>query len=331
MSERSKQHGYDNRDDQVRSVLETEASGLVLGEREARARVTEVIWPDVDRVARARCRCLSHRGGFCLEASGDAEHAHGAITVQLVRLMVGAHKGPKPSILTWFERPTSSLLNFFYTRMPMEEALRAWNGERGLGRRLHRKVKWRQALKPGLPASIAASRPHHRAAAIVAGLDALTFDAWLDAIWWDACQPAFERIDADRVHRHLTKYRVIDPAEVSVRQVRLAAEVVDGHVANHAPKQYDAWLVAPRSRTRPVVADHSPTFPTPSLDDRPRTFARLVLDALDVTGEPLSVVLEDPTLVESSGFVAAELAQLLVMPPNELLGILKDIVRDELE
>lgn len=320
-------------------------AGLRAGDPRARDRAAEVLYPVLDRVARNRCRRLAHRGWFCVAGADDAVHAHGAVMVQLSRRLVGDDGGPAPGILEWVTKRPCSLVSFAFGKMPPGEALRAWNAERGLRQRL-RPSQWSDALTDGIEATVADATAHHRAAAAVTGLNRRNYYTWLDALWWDACQPAPAKIDADRILRHLEHERrkvkewnrkhpdkrresALGAAQPTLRQVQLTAEVVDHHFATQDPKHYETWLVAPRSQTRPPTADRAAAVSRPEADPRAVRLARLVLDARAATGTPIVVLLEDPTVTQGSGFEQSHLTNLRSLPEAALLDMMRDVVREQ--
>ena len=82
---------------------------------------------------------------------------------------------------------------------------------------------------------------------------------WVVALFWDACQTAYEDIDIPRVARHLwkrldrVKEEGPDPSQSFVAAVAVLAERVDGLLAAGWKDFYDKYIGNPRTHTRQGV------------------------------------------------------------------------------
>lgn len=353
--------GLEPRDLETRAELVGLSKGLEARDPAVQLRAGELVEDEVERVACFYCRRLAHRGGFCSPGDHAVLHAYGAVAEAERRRLVGVpgEQRPAPRLVRWLAVPDPpSLVTFAFRQMNDGEALRAWNGERGLVQRL-RPEAW-EAMSAGVGAAIgAAGEPVERVAAVV-GFDPSHFFRWVEALWWDACQPAPTMIDGERVQRHLTQKDVVRPPDSEpgsdaeqlaahadrLRALGLAvvrfAEFLDGYIRRADPAKYEAYLVQPRSQTRPFDDGGGPAapagastpvgLPAPGASDEQvqvRRLAVAVLAAWDAGGVSVHEVLADPAIVAPSDFEVEDLHRLQALPEDDVIGLLRAVLGDD--
>lgn len=313
-------------------------------------RAAIILEPTADPVGRHYCGRLAHRGGFCSPNGLDASHAHGSVVLAVLRRLVGVagRDRPAPRVLKWLaDSAPCPLLTFAYRQMNAEEALRAWNAERGLVQR-PRPEAW-EALGLRVEDAIDAAGEHVRRVVKLLGFVPKDFFGWIEVGFWDNCQPSPTKIDADRQLRHATSKGLIRTdllheasAEGNVEQqltlaVMRFAEFLDSFVRREDPVKYETYFVAPRSLTRPfdegdgggIVAPPVST-PPPSADGEQamvRRLAEQVLVAEQLGERTLAQLLADPAVIGGSGFDAGELENLRALPETHVREMLRAVLR----
>lgn len=234
-------------------------TGTAAERESARTEASRRYGPLCTKLALVNCSSLAHRRRPCAGHLDEAvEHAFPVLVSYYLSRVTGRDPSPnvrplKSLLVQWAAGPHIRSFSLYLQggkagKGPggMEEALRVWNGARGLG------VRMRPEGVHGLgPAYVTMIGAQPRLGQIADRLGLASEHGVVDlvrALWWDACQPRLgSDIDVERVARHLTRLGTVSMTEAE--HLRPLASAVDTLVAAIDPGWYDKWLGRPRVAT----------------------------------------------------------------------------------
>lgn len=218
----------------------------------------------VDAVARPLatkyCRSLAHRGGWCSGRDcecGAWDDLYNAVLARIAGkpslrgrprqqglLELWAAQDPRPPFAIYVRSRT--------LRGWMTQLLRAWNSARGLRVRMRPSAELKRNGWNG--AALALGSAGLMKEAEVFGLSGETFGGVLEALWWDACQPAPKKIDVARVGRQLktpSSFSNTELGDEDLYQLGQVLDVIDLYLELQYPEWHSLYLGKPRLLTRP--------------------------------------------------------------------------------
>lgn len=326
-------------DERHHRSLEPLACGIAIGDPAAKEIATLVLRPIVDPLGRLLCRRMSHRNSPCRGATDPADHAYDAICDLIHDQLLGSPGGPRAKLLDWLADPSRcTLAQFVAGRAQPRDAAEAWRRHREIVQRPRGRAIERLVDEVGRAFGAGeAPEPVVRAAATIGFEPRLDTRNWFNALFEDACEPAPEQIDADRMRRYLA----IEVSGLSLEQVgdlvRVLAAFIDRCLSTVAPDAYDTYLTRPRSMTRPpqrapweaeleAAADRDAEG-----EDQVRAHRLAALLAVENhrTGRPFRLLLTDAAVTAVCGFDPDELAQLRALDEAAIRRLVVDILADD--
>lgn len=206
------------------------------------------------------CRSLAHRRGVC--SGRDCEcGAWSDLYFAVLERIVG-----KPSLRgrprqqglleQWAAQnvrpPFAQYVRQHARHGWMTHLLRAWNSARGLRVRMRPSADLRRKGWEGVALALDTAGISEGAEGF--GITGETFEKVLEALWWDACQPAPMKVDVVRVSRHLAKQGEIPNSQLAdeeLYELGRVLEVIDLYIELEYPEWYSLFLAEPRRVTRP--------------------------------------------------------------------------------